>query len=538
MEKRFFFVLLPICIALVLSSVPFAYSAATVTCTNCNSGTCSCTTSCSTGYADYFGSSNPSCSGLPSVENSFSGGAFSFAISGTTYFQVFCNDGNTSSCKQQTYTPATTSTTSTTTTTPIPTPTMSCTGCGSGNCVCSISCNSGTLDYFSSSACNAVPILERTFTGGSSSFQITSTAYVKAYCDTGVSTSCSTLTYAPTQTSTTSTSTSSTTTTTQPATTFSCTGCNTGNCVCTTSCSTGSLNYFSTSACSSVPTKQKTFTGGSLSLTVTQPTYVQIYCDDGSLGSCTTLTNSQSATTTTTSTTSTTTTTLAPQIPVISCSNCLSGNCTCSVTICDTGNLDYYNNSNCNAIPYKESTFTSGGFNISYYNSSFYIETFCDNGNVSACTSITSFVSTSTTTTTTNANCAQTGSYCNFTSDCCIGNICRDGVCANTAPTTSTTTSVGGYNPGSKTFCPFECCSGDQNYFDKTCLNGNECNNHLCETTTSTTTESGLISAGGYQISFSLLIVTVFAIGIIMMLLYYYFGHVLGSTAERSYKKI
>jgi hypothetical protein len=72
------------------------YSAATISCYNCNTGTCSCSISCSSGYINFYSVSN--CNFLPYKENIFSNEIFSFPISNTIYLKVLCDNGNTSSC--------------------------------------------------------------------------------------------------------------------------------------------------------------------------------------------------------------------------------------------------------------------------------------------------------------------------------------------------------------------------------------------------------------------------------------------------------
>jgi len=183
-----------------------------------------------------------------------------------------------------------------------------------------------------------------------------------------------------------------------------------------------------------------------------------------------------------TSTTTTTTT------PTFSCAGCNTGTCVCGVSGCKNGTFDYYSSSECSMIPYKEGIFSDGSFSFSI-NENIYMEIFCDDGSSSLCTAITYSPQSTTTTTST---------------------------------TTSTTTTT-----ISKTTCPYECCFDDVNYFDKSCNSGSVCANNICYATTSTTT------AAGYHISFSLVASSFVSIFLLLFLVYYVFGVVLGRRSAR-----
>lgn len=81
----------------------------TISCSNCNSGTCSCTATCGFGTLDVFTSST--CNYVPSKETIFSE-TFSISLSSTEYAKVFCDDGSISSCTTISYSPTSSTTTS------------------------------------------------------------------------------------------------------------------------------------------------------------------------------------------------------------------------------------------------------------------------------------------------------------------------------------------------------------------------------------------------------------------------------------------
>jgi len=67
-----------------------------ITCSNCNSGTCSCSFSCTSGTLDYF--SESTCKTLPTKEKVFFNGSLPVSVSGTTYLKIFCDDSSASVC--------------------------------------------------------------------------------------------------------------------------------------------------------------------------------------------------------------------------------------------------------------------------------------------------------------------------------------------------------------------------------------------------------------------------------------------------------
>ncbi len=84
-------------------------------------------------------------------------------------------------------------------------PTISCSNCNSGTCSCAATCSSGTLDIFTSSACNYIPSKETTFSG-TFSISLASTKYAEIFCDDGGISSCTTISYFPSSSTTTTTS--------------------------------------------------------------------------------------------------------------------------------------------------------------------------------------------------------------------------------------------------------------------------------------------------------------------------------------------
>jgi len=80
--------------------------------------------------------------------------------------------------------------------------------------------------------------------------------------------------------------TSTTTTTVAPSINFTCSGCNTGKCMCATSCSGGIANFYLNSSCSGTPFRQFTFSGGNFTFNIASTTYAQILCDNGQFSYC------------------------------------------------------------------------------------------------------------------------------------------------------------------------------------------------------------------------------------------------------------
>jgi hypothetical protein len=214
--------------------------------------------------------------------------------------------------------------------------------------------------------------------------------------------------------------------------------------------------------------------------------------------------------------------------PTLSCSACNTGTCICAISDCSNGTFDYYPSSDCSYIPYNEGVFTGGSFSFSI-SKTVYMKILCDNGNISACTTI-YYVPRSTTTTTTQIyvmpSCQNEERICTAITPCCPGLKCQNGMCvrASTSSTTTTTTST---TTISKTSCPYDCCFGDANHFDKSCGSDSVCANNNCYVTTSTTT------AAGYHISFSLIASSFVSIFLLIFLIYYVFGVVLGRRSAR-----
>lgn len=200
---------------------------------------------------------------------------------------------------------------------------------------------------------------------------------------------------------------------------------------------------------------------------------------------------------------------------VITCSNCDSGTCSCSVNNCQSGTIDFYNSSNCNAVPYNEQNFGGGSFSFSITNAT-YLRAYCDDGNQTPC-SVANYYAPVTITTTAPSSCQAQNRVCTDSSPCCSGLTWQNNICIPTTTTTTTTTT------STQTECPYECCSNEQNYFDKPCGDGTACYSHICVNTLTTTT-----TTASPQISYSLYASSFVAILLLVFLIYFVFGRVLG----------
>lgn len=122
--------------------------------------------------------------------------------------------------------------------------------------------------------------------------------------------------------------TSTTTTTAISAPTFSCSGCNTGNCFCTiANCASGAFDFYSSAGCSILPYIENTFSNSRISFSISKNIYARIFCDDGTSSSCTAIAYSPGVS--------------------FSCSACNTGTCICMTSGCTKGTFDYYSNSDC-----------------------------------------------------------------------------------------------------------------------------------------------------------------------------------------------
>jgi len=181
----------------------------------------------------------------------------------------------------------------------------------------------------------------------------------------------------------------------------------------------------------------------------------------------------------------------------ISCSNCNSGTCSCSVSSCVNGTLDIYYISNCSMIPFKELVFNYGNLITFSLNKTIYTKILCDNEIASNCTEIDYSPVKATTTTTTS-------------------------IITNTS--TTTTTAI-------KSSCPYECCINVANYFNKDCDYGKICTNNVCLSTSTTTTS---LAPPQYQISFSLIASVFISIFLLVFLIFYVFGYIIGKSSART----
>jgi len=175
----------------------------------------------------------------------------------------------------------------------------------------------------------------------------------------------------------------------------------------------------------------------------------------------------------------------AIQAFALNCSTCQLGSCFCNVTECSTGSLEVYS-SNCTGIPIKEFIFSNSSFNwtsAKALNYNFLV--YCDSGTKSNCTNVnlTAYAANVTTTTT-----------------------------STTIHTTSSTTTAASL----KDTCPYDCCVGDPNYFNKYCSEGSDCVNNQCVSSSTTAQSSGI------QINYSLVGLVAVAILVIVFLFYFF----------------
>jgi hypothetical protein len=211
---------------------------------------------------------------------------------------------------------------------------------------------------------------------------------------------------------------------------------------------------------------------------------------------------------------------------VIYCSNCDSGTCSCFVNNCQSGTIDFYNSSSCNAIPYYEQNFGGGSFSFSLTNTT-YLKAYCDDGNQTPC-SVANYYAPVTITTAAPSSCKAQNKVCTDNSPCCSGLTCQNNICIPTNTTTSTTSTT--TTTSTQSECPYECCSNEQNYFDKPCGDGTACYSHICANTLITTTTT---TSASPQISYSLFASSFVAILLLVFLIYFVFGRVLGSASAR-----
>lgn len=193
---------------------------------------------------------------------------------------------------------------------------------------------------------------------------------------------------------------------------------------------------------------------------------------------------------------------------VVYCTNCDSGTCACSINNCNSGTLDFYNNSACFSVPYNEKIFSSGGFSFSISNQT-YLRVFCDDGNTTPCTVANYYTSV---TISGGPSCKQVNRVCSDYSPCCSGLTCKNNICVQTTTTTTSSTTT---TTATQNACPYECCSNEQNYLDKPCGDGTACYSHTCVNTlteTSTTTPSPQISYSIYASVFVAILLLVFLI--------------------------
>lgn len=197
---------------------------------------------------------------------------------------------------------------------------------------------------------------------------------------------------------------------------------------------------------------------------------------------------------------------VVPLPPTISCSGCSTGICTCSVSQCTNGTLYFYHNSDCSDVPYKQFDFISGNMITFDMSNTVFTKIVCYNGAVSNCIGISNslFVTTTTTTTTTTITTATT--------------------------TTTTTTTTSLATTPALSVCPYDCCSSEPSYFDKDCAYGEICTNNVCLSVSTTTTSS----SPQYKISFSLIASSFISILLLLFLLYFVFGRVIGKAAART----
>ena len=180
----------------------------------------------------------------------------------------------------------------------------------------------------------------------------------------------------------------------------------------------------------------------------------------------------------------------------LDCTNCYPGTCICNITECSSGTLDVYTTL-CAGIPIKEFIFANNSFNwTSSQAKNYYLQAYCDSGIKSTCVNV------------------------NLTSFAII----------TTTTTTTTTTTL----TPQKTDCPYDCCVGEENYFNRYCPAGYDCINNQC--ISSATSETATQGNQGYQINYS--IVGIVAIVIIAAVFLYYFFTGKKKPAEDKWAKL
>lgn len=197
--------------------------------------------------------------------------------------------------------------------------------------------------------------------------------------------------------------------------------------------------------------------------------------------------------------------------PSISCTTCTEGKCSCSVSQCESGTLDFFYTSNCSSLPYREKFFSYGNLVTFPLNASTYVKILCDDSTVSLCTAINYY-----TTTTKTFSCQSSGQFCSSLFPCCTDFVCQNNACVSSNP--------------NKSQCPYQCCSDDQNYLDKFCGSGTACFNHLCEnilTPTTTTTAAPKIKLSAFAATF-------IALALLLILAYYVLGYFIGRGSARA----
>jgi len=159
-----------------------------------------------------------------------------------------------------------------------------------------------------------------------------------------------------------------------------------------------------------------------------------------------------------------------------------------------------YTSPSCSGVPTDSVYFSSGsGQWFPSTSGAFYIKPFCSNISiVTGCSAV--FVASTppppvTTTVTTavgggGSGCKQAGYTCTPLSPCCPGLQCIEDICRGTltvTPTTTTTRTTTTSLTVIKSDCPFECCVGEDVYYDKPCSEGFECVANTCQEFTTTT---------------------------------------------------
>jgi hypothetical protein len=210
----------------------------------------------------------------------------------------------------------------------------------------------------------------------------------------------------------------------------------------------------------------------------------------------------------------------------VTCSPCTLDSCSCTITDCSSGKLLVYPGSSCSGVPSDKPSFSSGP--AVWYPTSYGIyclKPFCDDSSIVPSTNSVNIASPSpgvSTTTTTQpsgpgANCRAVAHVCTAASLCCPGLQCVNGICqapltVSTTPATATSIAV-----QTRRNCPYDCCVGEDNFYDKPCDEGYECVDNSCQESTATT-----VTTGGNGFSWALLIPIIVIIVLVPLFIFFF----------------